>query len=116
MKKIIQMTVTMEVTIPQALALKAMFEHWTFLGGIGSSRYVAFSCDGDGDFQPKCQFVFTPNIVPRLTDEMKERAVVKDEGGNRWYDFDPVGWLLREQEEKRKEASRTCGDQTETAP
>lgn len=34
----IKMTVKMEATEPQALALQTMFEHWTSMGNTGMSR------------------------------------------------------------------------------
>jgi hypothetical protein len=94
------LTVQMDVTPPQALALQAMFEYWTRLGGIGSSRYVAFYCDGDGNFQPKCRVAFS-SPIPLLTDELRKKAVVKECDGDRWYDFDPVAWALRAAREGR---------------
>ena len=88
-----KMKVEMEVTIPQALALQAMFEYWNWLGGIGSSRNVAFYCDGDGNFQPHCK-VSCDTEIPELTDELRKLAVVEDVDGDRVYDFDPVAWRI----------------------
>lgn len=91
----IKLTVEMNVTIPQALALKAMFEYWNLCGSAGCSRKVAFYVDGDGDFQPKCS-VYTDKELPELTDEMKKNAVVSDDNGNRVYDFDPIAWTIND--------------------
>lgn len=89
----IKMTVEMEVTEAQALALQAMFEYWTGCGGVGASRKVGFYVDGDGDFQPKCKTSFSRKIST-LTPEMSKAAVILDKDGNRVYDYDPIGWML----------------------
>jgi len=89
----IKMTVEMEVTEPQALALQAMFKYWDRLASIGSSRFVGFYVDGDGNFKPKTSISYSTPIRT-LTPEMEEAAVVEDEGGDRKYDFDPVAWMV----------------------
>ena len=73
----LKMTVEMEVTESQALALQAMFEHWRVLGGQGSSRYVGFFVDGDGNFKPKCK-ITTDKPIRELTQEMREKAVIDE--------------------------------------
>lgn len=93
----LKMTVEMEVTEPQALALQAMFKYWNYLASIGSSRFAGFYVDGDGNFKPKCKIALSEPIR-ELTDEMCEIAVVEDRGGNRNYDFDPIAWSLRKDE------------------
>lgn len=95
----IALTVKMEVTPAQALALTAMFEYWNSLGSMGASRNVAFHCDGDGNFRPHCEV--TTNLpdnhpLPLLTDHMRQKAVIEDHGGDRLYDFDPIAWILRD--------------------
>jgi hypothetical protein len=87
------MTVTMEVTRPQALTLQAMFTYWNQLSSQGSSRRVGFYVDGDGNFHPKCQMTFSEPL-PELTDELRELAVAVDENGNRLYDFDSIAWKV----------------------
>ena len=95
------MTVTMDVTIPQALALQAMFEHWNRLAGLGSSREVAFYADGDGNFRPRAQFEFSEEI-PELDDELRNIAKrqPEDSGKDRFgspmasFDFDSIAWRL----------------------
>jgi hypothetical protein len=89
----IKLTVEMNVTVAQALALKAMFEYWNICGSAGCSRRVAFYVDGDGNFQPKCK-ISTNTELPELTSEMKKMAVVSDDNGNRVYDFDPIAWMI----------------------
>lgn len=93
MTKRVKMLIAMEVTKAQGLALQAMFEHWNYLSAIGSSRDISFCVDGDGNFHPKCT-VFFSEKMPELTNEMKSRAVVADHDGNRCYDFDPIAWML----------------------
>ena len=87
------MTVDLEVTVPQALALKAMFDYWNQLSGRGSSRFVGFYVDGDGDFHPKVECTFD-KILPELTDRIREISVQKDEEGDRMYDYDGIACHL----------------------
>ena len=94
----IKMTVELEVTIPQALTLQAMFDYWNQLSGKGSSRFVAFYADGDGNFHPQAKCTFSEEL-PYLNAHMRHLAVVEDLDGNRKYDFDPVAWKLSEPEE-----------------
>jgi len=91
----IKMTVVMEVTEPQALALQAMFKYWDWLAGIGSSRFVGFYVDGDGNFKPKTSISYSAPIRT-LTPEMEYVAIVEDEDGDRKYDFDPVAWMINQ--------------------
>lgn len=93
------MTVTMQVTPPQALALQAMFEHWNLLSGMGASRSVGFFVDGDGNFHPKCdvQFSNLSEEMPELTDDLRKVALVKQSPeGDCTFDFDPVAWRLHD--------------------
>ena len=94
MSERVKMKIEIEATISQALALQAMFEYWNYLGGAGGSRRVAFYVDGDGDFKPNCKMSFDGK-VPELTKEMAKMAIIQDNGGDRVYDFDPIGWHLR---------------------
>lgn len=102
------MTVTMQVTPAQALALQAMFDYWTQLGAMGSSREVGFYCDGDGNFRPKCQYLFSAEL-PELTAEMRKSAIIRDNNGDRLYDYDPIAWKVRdyygEKEQKKVEGT-----------
>lgn len=41
------------LTEKQAIAVEQMFNTWEILSRLGSSRYVAFYVDGDGNFHPK---------------------------------------------------------------
>lgn len=94
----ITLTVTMKVTTPQALTLQAFFEEWNSLGNVGSSRFVAFYADGDGDFHPDCE-VSADTPLPELTDELREAARSYGEdvdvsADDIFYDFDGVAWKL----------------------
>jgi len=84
-----KLTVTMDVTEAQALALQAFFEYWNTLAALGGSRAVAFNVDGDGDFKPNCQVTVDPPTVP-LTPRLKRLAVASDNLGNRFYDYDGI--------------------------
>ena len=93
--KMVNLTVKMRVTVPQALALKEMFNYWNQLSNIGSSREVALYVDGDGDFCPKCE-VTADVELPEMTEEMKELVIVYDDYGNRLYDYDKLVYYLSE--------------------
>jgi hypothetical protein len=88
-----KMTIEIDVTVSQGLALKAMFDYWNELGSFGSSRDVGFHCDGDGNFHPNCKVSFDDDM-PELTDEMRKASIVQDNDGDRVYDFDPIAWML----------------------
>lgn len=88
-----KMIVQLEVTESQALTLQAMFDYWNWLGSAGASRHVSFYVDGDGNFQPKCEYSFSEKL-PELTKEMRKMAVIEDDRGHRKYDFDPIAWYL----------------------
>lgn len=79
----ITMTAKFSVTEAQAVALKEMFEKWNELSAIGSSRYVAFMVDGDGNFHPNIQMEFTKSLC-----SSKNKAFVCEENGTLYYDFD----------------------------
>jgi len=99
MNERIKMTVEMDVTVPQALALQAMFKHWNFLGNVGASRMIGFYVDGDGNFNPKSKCNFSESI-PELTDELFKSAICEKQSPSDEYDinfdFDGVAWKLRE--------------------
>ena len=89
----LKMTVTLDVTVPQALALQAMFDHWNILGDIGSSREVAFFVDGDGNFRPRAECSFS-EVIPELTDELSDSAKSEKKDGNFLFDFDSIAWKI----------------------
>jgi hypothetical protein len=103
-KERLEMTIKLQVTEPQALAVQAMLKCWNSLGSMGSSRYVAFYVDGDGDFKPKATWEFSKPVA-ELTPEMQEAAhifakLTKDQNpgshSDHAFDFDPIAWKLRE--------------------
>lgn len=98
----VNLTVTMNVTVPQALTLQAMFEYWNTLASMGSSRMVTFYADGDGDFRPECK-VSTDVPLPELTDELRNMAA-KDANGDHFYDYDNIGWHFTSLAEQSKPA------------
>jgi hypothetical protein len=94
MTKRIEMTIKMQLTEPQALAMQAMIEHWNRLAAQGSSRMIAFYVDGDGNFKPNATWQYSEPIHP-LTDEMRKAAIVENRSGKAEFDFDPIAWILR---------------------
>ena len=93
-----RLTVSMtNITVPQALTLKAMFEYWNTLSKMGGSQHVSFFVDGDGDFHPQCA-VMVDGVLPELTAALRERALVEGLGDTRCYDPDGIAWALEEDE------------------
>jgi hypothetical protein len=99
----LEMTIKLQVTEAQALAVQAMLECWNSLGSMGSSRYVAFYVDGDGNFKPKATWEYSEPIT-ELTDEMRKASHIfakvyrEDSPGSQndhAFDFDPIAWKLR---------------------
>jgi hypothetical protein len=101
MTKRIEMTIKMQLTEPQALAMQAMMEHWNQLASQGSSRMIAYFVDGDGNFKPNTTWQYSEPIQP-LTDEMRKAAIVDNRAGEAKFDFDPIAWILRKQNEPVK--------------
>ena len=92
----IEMTVKMQVTPAQGLALQAMFNHWNKMASWGCSRYIGFYVDGDGNFHPKAEVEFNAPMH-QLTDEMAGTAVIENDGdGNLMFDCDPIAWMLHD--------------------
>lgn len=97
----IEMTVTLNVTVPQALALQAMFDHWNSLSSTGSSRHVSFYVDGDGNFHTHAKCKFSEEI-PELDNHLRELAELSDENSGKdvqgspmaSFDFDAIAWRL----------------------
>lgn len=95
----IKMTVELDVTVPQALAMQAMFEYMNELSSQGASRVAGFFADGDGNFHPKAKCSFSEEI-PELTDGMKKVSAIELKQasylsiGDRYYDYDPIAWGL----------------------
>lgn len=105
----LEMTVKLQVTEPQALALQAMFKCWNSLASMGSSRHVAMFVDGDGNFKPKAQWEFS-RPVTELTPELEEAShylvevstaptradgsTIYAAGCDHAFDFDPIAWKI----------------------
>lgn len=85
----LKLTVTMDVSAPQAYALMEMFKCWNFYSKAGCSRDVSFFVDGDGDFHPDCQIKTEP-ALPELPKEQAKLALV----GTDEYDYDPISLSL----------------------
>ncbi len=69
-------TVTMRNRwIPSFLGMLKYMEQ---LGGLGGSRLVSLYSDGDGDFQPKFEFIGVDDVEPATQ--------ITDDNGNRIYD------------------------------
>lgn len=97
-----KVTLTFEgVTRAQAIALHAAANKMAYLAGIGSSRYVAFFADGDGNFRPLVNCDIDPDPYEGMTDDQRQtlraKALVKHDGTTHYFDFDPVAWAMREQ-------------------
>ena len=88
--------IEMEVTEPQALALEAMFKRWNSLASMGSSRYISFFVDGDGNFHPNCKFKVIEGEKRELTPELEELASNKEQPNR--YDYDNIAWSLHDED------------------
>lgn len=101
-KEKVKLTVTMDVSAPQAYALMEMFNTWNRLSQMGSSRYVAFFADGDGDFHPKCR-VETDPVLPEMPKEQIQNCRVEKKAhhdiiADIAIDYDAIGWSLHEKD------------------
>lgn len=80
----------------QAIAIKKMLDSWVSLGNVGSSRYVAFFADGDGDFHPDIK-VKTSVPLPESERDIKW-VHAKFENGNSdevgIIDYDAIAWEI----------------------
>lgn len=103
MSERLEMTIKLQVTEEQALAVQSMLECWNSLASMGSSRYVSFYVDGDGNFKPKATWEYSEKVA-ELTPEMREvsHAYVKTSAdqnpgshSDHAFDFDPIAWKLR---------------------
>lgn len=97
MSERIKFNVEMELTKAQALAMQAFFERWNYLSIMGSSRFVAFYVDGDGNFKPNCK-ITCPELDIKLTDDIRRVSHMKDGeliiNGENAFDFDGIAWKL----------------------
>ncbi len=91
------LVVTFEgVTIPQAIALKKLFEFMQHLGNAGGSDWVGFFSDGDGNFRPKVKIDYP---VPLPESQAKVHLI---NHVSFWgIDFDNIAWELDESNPKK---------------
>lgn len=78
----IRMKIVLEVTIPEALTLQAMFKHWNNIAEEKKFKTVALNFDGK--FNPKCDVQFS---MPPLSEEIEISALSCDEEGLEIFDF-----------------------------
>ena len=94
-------TVTLELTAEQRIALEDMLATWNFLGSAGASRWTAFYADGDGNFQPRATI---DGRKPEYTALITEAQ--KWQGDEYRIDFDAIGWALHDIASVRKECGK----------
>ena len=123
MSDTIRVAIYLTATVPQALALQAMFKYWNRLSGRGASRRVAFYVDGDGNFHPDAEFVnLSTQRLPPLTDELYDAAIVAGKKeGHYVFDFEAIACMQRiekaQYEERLKESAKhgATGPEVSTA-
>ncbi len=105
----IDMTIELSgLTVAQAIAMKDMFDMMRKLGSLGSSRFVGYYSDGDGNFRPKPKYTFSAysNEIEEWADPRNVDPL--DNGNESWgnwkndmylVDFDPIAWRLHYFEE-----------------
>ena len=80
------------ITKAQKLAIETMLDNWSYLGRIGSSKYVCFMADGDGNFRPKIKVDGKEPKSYKLRsgndiDVLKDNKIL--------IDYDLIAWDLR---------------------
>ena len=90
-----------DLTPAQALAIEDMMAMWTYLGGIGASRWTAFMADGDGNFRPKiCVDGRKPEAYGNTTKRWKvPKSIHQQQSDIYFIDFDEIAWELREKQD-----------------
>lgn len=96
-----------DLTIPQAAAMRAMFERMRQLGGMGASRFVEFYADGDGNFRPRPEYKFT-NRADDVEKWSEGECAWSDDRDAFSVDFDTIAW-------KRELGDNCVGKQTENS-
>ena len=91
------------LTNAQLISLVAFFEEWRRCCSIGTSPFVGYKVDGDGNFHPKIEMQHCElddlGLTQEQFDELKSFACVGDRDNRRPcipFDFDPVAWKLRD--------------------
>lgn len=84
-----------DLTEAQELAIKDMLFQWKVLSAVGSSRWVCFYADGDGNFRPS---ILVDGFQPQPfgTPEEVNKRWREDEYR---MDFDEIAWKLRGKED-----------------
>jgi len=91
-----------------------MVQQMEYLSAVGSSRFVAFYADGDGNFRPQidvgvsCDQSDLPesaeDVFFRDWDEVRDMEQFCQWSDNVcWIDFDPIAWYLSSKEEENDE-------------
>lgn len=86
MSKKFKMTVTMNVTEHQALALQAMFESWNNNSLWENDKVIGFYINGSGDFYPECKCEFERELTP-LSDEELKAIRMQGQSTNHHFDY-----------------------------
>lgn len=79
-----------ELTEAQAIALEEMLYQFVSLGSMGSSRWVGFYADGDGNFQPQ---ITVNGSKPKHSELCPKEEIWRTDECR--IDFDPIAWKLR---------------------
>ena len=100
----VTMTIRLEgLTLPQAAALRAMFERMRHLGGLGGSRWVAFYADGDGNFRPKPSYEFSHSA--ETVEEWSEGECGWNSDRDEYrVNFDSIAWKHHDGATRRRNA------------
>lgn len=90
-----EVTVTLNLTKAQAIAIEVLLAQWNWLASVGASRWTAFYADGDGNFRPHA-------TIDGRTPDAKRSPFPAEKfwNGNEFrVDFDPIAWSLRTEAE-----------------
>jgi len=97
------------LTEAQAIAIEDMLRIWVMLSATGSSRWVAFYADGDGNFHPK---ILVDGRKPQTTtlggDPKSRWKRLSDMRGKGYFiDFDAIAWALHTPRQVESKANDT---------
>lgn len=79
------------LTEAQKQALETMFHEYKYLCSVGSSRYVSFMVDGDGNFRPK---ITVNGEEPKFSEHLTREEIWH--GDECRIDFDTIAWRLHD--------------------
>lgn len=101
------------ITVAQALAINEMFKQWERFGDAGCSRQVSFMVDGDGDFHPEIQTIFSQKPNWKYFEIAEKFSTPKNgEGCN--FDYDNLYYQIRLYEEERMKiftSNKQCNEE-----